>query len=402
MRALLVYRLFHLASLLERLTLIAPRTSHGRMPPMDQPETCMAIYKQWEGAPPGSHWFVLNNYSAGLYARKNQPDEPGKNKDTDAESVRQLLSELMDAEKTSKSQTAQDLRDKLNAKREELGDEKFKQIMKALMEEADVSWLDFLRRLMRLWFPELDDASPTPSPPAPGPSPGGGGGGRPNPDHFGPSEPMSNLPITEGSRYFQYKPDESNPGKKPDNIWSGFSQGPDGNCVTVSAIKGAMMKFGQKPTDVFKEVKETANGYQVTMRDGFKLEVSKDELKQAARYAQFNGDNPSMMTDANFMFAASAKRAQLEGNGLDDNPNASKLSFAHAMQSLNNGELPHEALDRLGLKGLYRQSSSAELASGKLGVVAYDRHSMAVIDGRVELWGRRGGAPRQGIAYAFL
>ncbi len=45
---------------------------------------------------------------------------------------------------------------------------------------------------------------------------------------------------------------------------------------------------------------------------------------------------------------------------------------------------------------------STRLASGKLGVVAYDRHSMAVIDGRVELWGRRGGAPKQGIAYAFL
>ncbi|AZE62807.1 MULTISPECIES: hypothetical protein [Pseudomonas fluorescens group] len=367
----------------------------------------MAIYKQWEGAPPGSHWFVLNNYSAGLYGRKKQPDEPGKNKDTDAESVRQLLSELMDAEKDSKSQTAQDVRDKLNDKREELGDEKIKEIIKALMETADVSWLDFLRRLMRLWFPEMDDASPSPSPPSPRPSPGGGGGGGgggnwPSPNDFGPSEPMSNLPITEGSKHFNYKPDESNPGKKPDNIWSGFSQGPDGNCVTVSAIKGAMMKFGQKPTDVFAEVKETSNGYYVKMRDGKEVNFTKDELRQAARYAQFKGDNPSMLTDANFMFAASAKRAQMEGNGLDDNPNESKKSFAHAMQSLNNGEMPGEALDRLGLKGLYRESSSRELASGKLGVVAYNRHSMVVIDGQVELWGRRGGAPKQGIAYAFL
>ena len=375
------------------------------MSPMDHRESGMAIYKQWEGMPAGSHWFVLNNYSAGLYRRKSQSDEPGGGKSSDAESVRQLLNELRDAEKTSKSQTVQDLRDKLNEKREELGDEKFKEIMLELMEKADVSWLEMLRRLMKDWFPETDDTSPTPSPPSPGPSPGGGGGGgggRPSPGNFGPSEPMSNLPITEGSKHFNYKPDQSNPGKKPDNIWSGFSQGPDGNCVTVSAIKGAMMKFGQKPTDVFKEVKETADGYHVKMRDGFELNLSKDELKQAARYAQFKGDNPSMLTDANFMFTASAKRAQMEGNGLDDNPSQSKRSFAHAMQSLNNGEMPREALDRLGLKGLYRQSSSSELASGKLGVVAYDRHSMVVIDGRVELWGRRGGAPKQGIAYAFL
>ncbi|QHQ82235.1 hypothetical protein GPJ55_23635 [Bacillus subtilis] len=133
-----------------------------------------------------------------------------------------------------------------------------------------------------------------------------------------------------------------------------------------------------------------------------KYQVSKDELKQAAAYAQFKGDDPEMLTDANFMFAASAKRAQIEGNGLDDRPGEAQRSFAHAMQSLNNGEMPHEGLDRLGLKGLYRNSSSSELASGTLGVVAYDRHSMAVIGGQVELWGRRGGSPKQGIAYAFL
>ncbi|AZE68727.1 hypothetical protein SAMN05216475_0550 [Pseudomonas synxantha] len=365
----------------------------------------MAGYALWESGARGARGFDAGIYGD-VYGRQSPAYGANDDKAANTESVRQLLSQLMDAEKTSKSQTAQELRDKLNDKREELGDEKFKEIMQELMEKADVSWLEFLRRLMKLWFPELDDESPTPSPPSPGPSPrgggGGGGGGRPSPNNFGPSEPMSNLPITEGSKHFNYKPDESNPGKKPDNIWSGFSQGPDGNCVTVSAIKGAMMKFGQKPTDVFAEVKETSNGYYVKMRDGKEVNFSKDELRQAARYAQFKGDNPQMLTDANFMFAASAKRAQMEGNGLDDNPNESKKSFAHAMQSLNNGEMPHEALDRLGLKGLYRKSSSSELASGKLGVVAYDRHSMAVIDGKVELWGRRGGAPKQGIAYAFL
>jgi hypothetical protein len=42
---------------------------------------------------------------------------------------------------------------------------------------------------------------------------------------------------------------------QPGDIWSGFSQSPVGNCITVSAIKVAMMHVGQKPTDVFKEVK---------------------------------------------------------------------------------------------------------------------------------------------------
>ncbi|WP_256352078.1 hypothetical protein [Pseudomonas yamanorum] len=337
---------------------------------------------------------------SGLGARSERPGDLKNNGVSNEESVKKLLRELDDAEKTSKSQTAQDLRDKLNEVRKEMGDEKFKEILNKLIEEASGQWLEFLKQLLKMLFPDSDDTPPTPAP-APSPRGGGGGGGTSRSD-FGPSEPMSNKPLTEGAKHFNYRPDSSDPGKKPDNIWSGFSQGPDGNCVTVSAIKAAMMQFGQKPTDVFREVKEAGDGYQVKMRDGFELGLSRDELRQAAAYAQFKGDDPSMMTDANFMFAASAKRAQLEGNGLDDRSGEAEKSFAHAMQSLNNGEMAHEALDRLGLRGLYRESSSAELASGKLGVVAYDRHSMAVIGGRVELWGGRGGSPKQGIAYAFL
>lgn len=332
--------------------------------------------------------------------RVSRSEEKKGDVEADKKTVTQLLKALDEAEKGNKNQTAQDLRDKLNEKRKELGDEKFKEILEQLKKEASTDFLALLKRL----FPDLFADEPSPAP-DPGPSPdsggGGGGGGRVNRKNFGGSEPMSNLPITEGSKHFNYKPDASNPGKKPDNIWSGFSQGPDGNCVTVSAIKGAMMKFGQKPTDVFKEVKETGEGYHVKMRDGFELTLSKGELRQAAAYAQFKGDNPGMITDANFMYAASAKRAQIEGNGHDDNPNAAKQSFAHAMQSLNNGEMGWEALDRLGLKGLYRRTSSSELASGKLGVVDYGGHSMAVIGGRIELWGGRGGRPQEGLAYAF-
>lgn len=71
-------------------------------------------------------------------------------------------------------------------------------------------------------------------------------------------------------------------GAKCDDIWGGFRQGPDGNCVTVSAINAAMHKFGQSPTDVYKRVRKTAQGYEVTMRDGYYLTVSHQELKQAA------------------------------------------------------------------------------------------------------------------------
>lgn len=313
--------------------------------------------------------------------------------DSNKQAITQLLKELEDAEKTSKKQTAQDLRDKLNKIREELGDEKFKAVLDALKKDQTDAWWAWLKAL----FPDLFPDEPPPSPaPSPSPSPGGGGGGRGsrvNPDDFGPAEPMSNKPLTEGAKHFNYKPDNSNPGKKPDNIWSGFSQGPDGNCVTVSSIKAAMMQFGQKPTDIYKSVKETANGYEVVMRDSDKVyKLSKDELKQAATYARFKGDDPQMITDANFLYAMSAKRAQVEGNSGSpgEHDRFATRSFADAMQSLNDGEYSREGLDRLGLKGHYRPATDSDLRSSKVGTVEYGGHSMAVINGRIELWG--GGA----------
>ncbi|MFD1680986.1 ANIS5 family metal-binding protein [Pseudomonas rhodesiae] len=323
---------------------------------------------------------------------------------SEASTVKALLNELFDATKDNKSQTVQDVRDKLNALREKLGDEKFKEILNKLIEEARGEWLEFLKRLLGQWFP--DEVTP-PAPPAPssprGGGGGGGGGGQVNPQDFGPSESMSDKPITEGANFYDYKPDNSNPGVKPDkgrgagNIWSGFYQGSNGNCITVSAIKAAMMHFGKKPTDVFKSVKEAGDGYDVEMRDGVKVHLSKDELKQAALHARFRGDDPEMLTNANFMYAVSAKRAQKENND-----GVAGRSFMAAMQSLNDGEYAREGLDRLGLRGHYRPATDADLKSSKVGTVEYGGHSMAVIDGRIEKWGRRGLAPESGTATVLI
>lgn len=324
--------------------------------------------------------------------------------DADKATVKTLLNQLLEAKQSGKTQAVQDTRDKLNALREKLGDEKFKEIVEQIKKDADKAWLALLKDLFPDLFPDKPAPSPSPAPPSPSPSYRGFQGGTVNPSNYGSTESMSNKPFTEGARYADYKPDKSNPGKTPGmgkesgNIWSGFCQGPDGNCVTVSAIKSAMMKFGQKPTDIFKDVRMTGDGYDVQMRDGFQLHLSKDELKVAAQQARFRGDDPAMMTDANFLYAASAKRAQMENN--DGRGGA---SFLEATQTLNDGEWSTEALDRLGLKGLYRRSSSAELAGGGMvGIVDDGRHSMAVIGGRLELWGRRAGTPSQPNAFAFI
>ncbi|KAA8559373.1 hypothetical protein FX985_05746 [Pseudomonas extremaustralis] len=189
-------------------------------------------------------------------------------------------------------------------------------------------------------------------------------------------------------------------GTKPDNIWSGFRQGPDGNCVTVSAIKAAMHRFGQSPTDIFKEVQRTGDGYQVIMRDDFRLTLSDRELIEGARGAKFIGADKGMLQDAQFLFAASAKRAQMENND-----RTASRSYQAAIRSLNDGEDetgPGEGFLRLGLRKHMKRVAVSELARGQLGMCNRTGHSVAVINGREELWGRQGSAPTQGQAVALM
>ncbi|MDO4238397.1 hypothetical protein [Pseudomonas sp.] len=189
-------------------------------------------------------------------------------------------------------------------------------------------------------------------------------------------------------------------GAKPDNIWSGFRQGPDGNCVTVSAIKAAMHRFGQSPTDIFQEVAKTHDGYHVVMRDGFRLTLTDRELAEGSRGAQFNGPDKGMLKDAQFLFAVSAKRAQME-----DNDRTAGRSYQHAIRSLNNGEDesgPGEGFLRLGLKNHMKRVPVGELARGQLGMCNRTGHSVAVINGREELWGKQGRAPSHGQAVALI
>ncbi len=190
------------------------------------------------------------------------------------------------------------------------------------------------------------------------------------------------------------------PGEKPTDIWRGFHQSDQGNCVTVAAIKIAMARFGQSPKSVFARVQRTARGYDVTLRDGHVLSVSDQEVSQAARGARFKGADAGMLKDANFLFAVSAKRAQEQNND-----GTAGASFSAAIDSLNDGEDEQEtgeALQRLGLGRHVRKTSVQALAGGQLGMINTDKHSVAVIGGHEELWGRKGGAPRAGEAVALV
>lgn len=191
-------------------------------------------------------------------------------------------------------------------------------------------------------------------------------------------------------------------GAKPDNIWNGFRQGRRGNCVTISAIKAAMAKFGQSPTDIYRSVEKVADGYRVVMRDGFELQLKQSELDQAIRGADFVLLNdPEMLKDAHFLFACSAKRAQMENND-----GWASRSLDAAIQSLNNGEDergPGEGFERLGLKDhMARVSALAFADKSLIGMVNRRGHSVAVVDGSEEIYGKKRGRPTGGQAIALI
>lgn len=170
----------------------------------------------------------------------------------------------------------------------------------------------------------------------------------------------------------------------PEQIWSGFYQGAQGNCVTVSAIKAAIIRFAQDPVGIYKHIQVTPDGFEVTMRDSFALKLTHAELRQATAASNFYGSDPQLLSYANFLYAVSAKRAQMENNDF-----RARESYEVALQTLNDGEYPGEALRRLGLFGYIRESTVKELADGAIGTLADSAHSVAVINGALDDYGRK-------------
>jgi hypothetical protein len=194
----------------------------------------------------------------------------------------------------------------------------------------------------------------------------------------------------------QYQPG-SDPEKRSNDIISGFRQGNGTqNCVTISAIKAAMQKFGTDPEDIFSHVAKTSGGYDITMRDGFVLHLTHAELRQSTNSAGLVGGDRQLVRNANFLYAASVKRAHFENND-----GHARRSFSHALLSVNDRENAGEGLKRLGLKNHMRTVHVHALANGMTGTVLRNGHDVAVINGREEIYGRQGKIPGHGYAIAL-
>ncbi len=337
---------------------------------------------------------------SGLYAQNGGlPNSVSTASAADVAAVRQQVDEWLRAAPGSKAQTASSLIDRLKVIRERTGDGTFKNNLNKLIQTLGhyVEAKAAVGQPMQQQFPDAGDSSLPNTRRSLRYTQSANIAGLRN------QQRVNNQTPNHSRESYDYYTSKSHPGRKPStgsgpgNIWSGFSQGKDGNCITVAAIKAAMMRFGQKPTDIFNQVKLTGDGYDVVMRDGFRLHLSRSELATAAQRSDFKGTDSAMLADACFLYAASAKRAQWENND-----GYASRSFDAALYSINDGDSDRrDGLRRLGLSAHIRVTDVRTLGRGQLGVVTHGvpinglmtGHSMAVINGQEEKWGAQGGHP---------
>ena len=158
---------------------------------------------------------------------------------------------------------------------------------------------------------------------------GGGGGGWGAP-------PNVDRQWSDADRAFLERSLQSDP-----EHFRGFNsewrQGGQGNCASVATIKAAMDRYDNK---VFDEVKATeGGGYDITMQDGYRLNLSRQEMDLANSMSDFRGNGGEAQAYATLCYGAIGKRAQMENGG----------SYRGHLQSLNSGYNPNRAARYLGL-----------------------------------------------------
>ncbi len=179
-----------------------------------------------------------------------------------------------------------------------------------------------------------------------------------------------------------------------DQIFTGFRQTTEGNCVAVAAIKAAMVRFG--PGGVFKSQTRVSGGWDVVMRDGYRVRVSDAELRTATSVSDMKGKDGALLEQANLIYAAMAKRAQQQGNdGLRN------MTYARACESLNDGESYREGPKWLGLEAHVRKIRPSDLHRYDAAVAASSKHAVFSSGKYVDHYGTKkpsasGGAMREG------
>lgn len=177
------------------------------------------------------------------------------------------------------------------------------------------------------------------------------------------------------------------------DLFTAFHQTDRGNCVTTGVIKASLDHYG---TEVLRSFEPNGNGgYNIVMRDGFKLTVSGQELEAGTTASHYAGNRNDTKSFANLLFTSAAKRAYMEGH-------EGSQTFGQALLSLNNGEQARAVPHYLGLDGLVKSIKVSEVP-GQNGAVVYGGgHAYYVDTVNGKTIGDRWGTPTEYQAKAHV
>lgn len=170
-------------------------------------------------------------------------------------------------------------------------------------------------------------------------------------------------------------------------LTTAFGQGQEGNCSAIAVIKASMDKLG---AGALAGVRPEGDGVRVAMRDGAQVSLTGAELSQARFAANLRGPDSPAKRYATLMYAAMAKRAQMEGH-------EGARTFPQALAALANGDNPYDSARFAGLSNHIRPVDPMTLG-GQDGVVAWNNVHAMYVD-KNAFGGHT--ADRYGTPYAF-
>jgi hypothetical protein len=191
---------------------------------------------------------------------------------------------------------------------------------------------------------------------------------------------------------------------KNDELFYAFAQGQvltntlsAGNCASVALIKAAIEAFGLNA--VFNQV-ETSDGFEITLRNGQTIQLTKTEHQQAKKASAFMpGKGKDAQQQAVFdgireyaylCFAVIVKHVALHGEVFKKGHSVPAADWTEAIEMVNDGLYTPLCYHYLGLENHVRKLKDLSSTKGRGAIVAWSGgHAVYVNDQRYD----KGGAP---------
>ncbi|MEW6279232.1 MAG: FHA domain-containing protein [Candidatus Eremiobacterota bacterium] len=150
-----------------------------------------------------------------------------------------------------------------------------------------------------------------------------------------------------------------------------WGQSQEGNCTSVAVIKTGLRRFGPR---IFQQcLPDGRGGYDITLRDGYDLNLSPQDIATARAEARWKGTGPSHELGV-MAFAALARRGQQVGL-------KGARTYREALDALNSGMPLYQGMALMGLADYAARVSADELANGSQRATGFfaasDDHAVA-------------------------